>query len=95
MSAPGVAPGVATDRPTPRGDADRVSTCERALRDDDAVAVDSRASEAVDGGFEVVDPVPVEVDADAFRVAVETVAERHGLAVRETDNPFRLVVAVA
>ncbi|MFC5971123.1 hypothetical protein ACFPYI_07235 [Halomarina salina] len=75
-----------------RSDSERLSECERLLRADEYI--DIHTSDALDGRFEVVNPVPLTFDSDSFRESVETVAERYGLHVEETESPFRLVVSL-
>ena len=74
-----------------RTNSERLSECERILRSDEYI--NTRMSDALDGRFEVVNPVPLTFDAAAFQETVETVAEAFGLQVHETGSPFRLVVS--
>ena len=82
---------MATDHTNVRSEFESVSECARILRT--ANYVDIVETDVVGGEFEAVNPVPLTVGADRFAETVRTVADRFGLAVHATDNPFRLIVS--
>jgi len=83
---------MATDQTFVRSQSAQLSECERVLRSNNYISTSPADLDA--GRFGVSNPVPLTLDRASFVDTVRTVAGRYGLAVHETDDPYRLVVSL-